>query len=513
MGMIGLVAFGASLSRQSLVERYDALITSEMPEVLRQFDEAPAATSQPQPASDPPSSDPSPTATSDAADKPAAEQGLPTIQQENSVSPFGELLLRRLLQLQDANSRITFLVAVQLARQERIGQARQMMRRIAPLDSEGFAPAHAWMAVEQLRRQEVRSPDERDQLIHDLSQAIRWNGCPPALSSLYAEFLESQGKTTQALAVLEQAATQTSQANLAAKMRIAEMAMKHGQTGRFQRTADEIRQEINQRREQNVASSTDLACLAHLLLMDQQPEPAREILREALKQSPLDSQLIRLMSESFRLEYLQSASNVRGQMKVNLGLLDAALKADPTNPGVGVEIARLMNMGQQAPPELKAALEQQLAAGQSTALTHILLANNALVSNNLTAAEPHLEIALRQAPNNPTILNNLALVLARTKPNELERALQLATAACQLAPTSADFRDTLGEVRARNGDKVGAIECYEAAIGLNGDLISARQNLAKLYAELGMSEMAAVQQNEIEKRLQERNAADVPSQQ
>mgnify|MGYP001176420927 CR=1 FL=1 len=95
-------------------------------------------------------------------------------------------------------------------------------------------------------------------------------------------------------------------------------------------------------------------------------------------------------------------------------------------------------------------------------------------------------------------MNNLALVLSRTE-QQPERAEQLATAAIASEPRNADFHDSLGEIRARNGDSIGAIECYEVAIGLNPDARSTRKKLADLYRELGMNEMAEVQDRELQK--------------
>ncbi len=95
-------------------------------------------------------------------------------------------------------------------------------------------------------------------------------------------------------------------------------------------------------------------------------------------------------------------------------------------------------------------------------------------------------------------MNNLALVLSRTD-QQPERAEQLAMAAIASEPRNAHFHDSLGEIRARNGDSIGAIECYEAAIGFDPDANATRKKLADLYRELGMNEMAEVQERALQK--------------
>ncbi|MCA9158482.1 MAG: hypothetical protein KDA72_09155 [Planctomycetales bacterium] len=495
---VGLVGYGALLSRQTLAQRYSDWVAEELPEALRRTDEnAPRITEDAEKKGTAVEDSDASGQASDVDEKGDADaldgQGA---KDSELVSGYGELLLRRLLQLQNSNSRITYLVAAQLARQGRLAQARQMMRRIAPLDSSGFAPAHHWLAADELHNQQIRTPEDRTRLIKDLAMATRWGGCHPALRSLYSQLLESQGDVSQAMAVLERGSGGDS--DLEANLAIARLAAKHGQQGRFERAAGEIKQEVQARVDAETVTSLDWAVLANVLLYEQKPAEARQAAQSGLKKDPANTQLRRLLSESFRIEYSLSIQHADGQTKLKLGLLDAALKADPTNPSVGTEIARLLSFGQDATPELKNALEQQLAAGQATAITHILLANRQLLAGEYKAAQPHLELALRQAPDNPITMNNLALVLSRTE-QEPKRAEQLAMAAVASEPRNADFHDSLGEIRARNGDSIGAIECYETAIGLNPNARSTRKKLADLYRELGMNEMAEVQERELQK--------------
>lgn len=491
----GIVVYGSLLSRSTLAQRYGEWVAEELPEALRSTDEnaAPAkagaggaATGESEMAS---------AANADSTNPSAS--GSPLDEQLDSnlalVSRYGDLLLRRLLQLQDSNSRTTYLVAAQLAHQNRWAQARQMMRRLAPAGGGGFAPAHHWLAIDQLQHRQSKTPEQFEMLVKDLSMAIRWSGCHPALRHWYSQLLERQGDEGQAIAVIEQGGELSLEDNLA----IARLAADHGQKGRFERAAQEIKREVQSRVEAEIVTSQDWTILANLLLFEQNTAEARSAAMKGLTVDSENPALRRLVSESYRIEYLQSIQQAAGQTKLNLGLLDAALKSDPTNPNVGTEIARLLAAGEDATLEFKSALEQQLAAGQATALTHILLANRHLQSGDLQAAAPHLELALRQAPNNPITMNNLALVLSRTD-QQPERAEQLAADAVRREPRRAEFRDTLGEIRARNGDQLGAIESYEAAIGLDPDARETRKKLAELYRELGMTEMADVQQRQLE---------------
>ncbi|MEO8270197.1 MAG: hypothetical protein ABI557_10765 [Aureliella sp.] len=489
---VGLVGYGVTINPQTLGERYSDWVAEELPEALRSTNEG-----APSKIDDSAKKEASP----EEKDVARSTENVDPLEEQNReaselVSGYGELLLRRLLQLQNSNSSITYLVAAQLALQGRSAQARQLMRRIAPLDSAGFAAAHHWLAADGYNNRLARTPEGKEQLIKDLSIATRWGGCHPKLRGLYSQLLESQGDFLQAMAVLQVGSAGGSE--LESKLAIVRLAAKYEQTDRFERAAEEIKQEVQSRVDAETVTSQDWAILASAWLYEKNPSEARQAVQSGMQKEPDNPQLRRLLSESFRVEYLLAIQQDGEQTKLKLGLLDAALKADPTNPAVGTEIARLISLGQSATPELKSALEQQLAAGHATAVTHILLANRQLIAGDLKAAEPHLELALRQAPNNPMIMNNLGLVLSRTE-QQSERAQQLATAAVASEPNNADFRDSLGEIRARNGDSIGAIECYEAAIGLNPAASSTRKKIAALYRQLGMNEMAEVQERMLQK--------------
>ena len=89
---------------------------------------------------------------------------------ENSEQSI-QVPLRRILQIGSFNERVVYIVANQLARQGRIAMAAKMMRDIAPVDSEGFAEAHRWLASCALTPGNEAGVD-RKALKHDLRIAV-----------------------------------------------------------------------------------------------------------------------------------------------------------------------------------------------------------------------------------------------------------------------------------------------------------------------------------------------------
>ena len=72
-------------------------------------------------------------------------------------------------------------------------------------------------------------------------------------------------------------------------------------------------------------------------------------------------------SEALWMLFRQSIRKSDRGVEMNLALLDAAMKQFPSNPFLAEDIAMLSDMGVEATPQLKAALEEQLAKGQVTA--------------------------------------------------------------------------------------------------------------------------------------------------
>lgn len=475
-----LIGLGYSISNNDLALRYADWIESEVPTANLESDSADDIESSETVG---PEHSGAPDLKND--DSLTAEDGV------GDVTQYGELLLRRLLQLKNSGSRITYIVALQQNRKGRVGQARQMMRRIAPEGGGGFGPAHTWLAIDIVRTGKTGTKELNDILEKDLESGSKWSQFPPTLAVVYARLLEGRQQIGPALSMLERASERDSRLAVP----LADMARRHGRDQRMNRATGRVKDEIRAKMEANEETMEDLASLANIFLLEEEPERALQVIEIGLKKEPENATMKTLLSNAYLAQYLSKADFEKGE--VNLGLLDAALKASPANPAVGREVARLMAVGQDAPPELKAALQGQLKDGSATAVTHLLLAVGLLSKNNLTEAIPHLRIANRQLPGSPMAMNNLALALARTDQSNLQEAQELSDAAVAISRSNPEYLDTQGEIRALAGDTLGAVESFEAAIGFDRTRRDTREKLAKAYRELGMEEMAKIQEAEI----------------
>ncbi len=476
IGMLGFSVAGQFTSTQTLLERY-----------MQQVDEEVVTAPREQSADNPDE---------------AAQQLFRT----ETVSPASEMMLRRILQLDISNRRATYLVAAQLAKRERVGQARMMMRSIAPKGVRGFAPAHAWLAAESLSSGQVQTNQDRKTLMHDLELASSWPDVSSLLLSVYADMLVQDKRISDAITVLEKAAKHDERLWL----KLASIARAQRRNDAFEFAAAKIHENLDTGLKNNTATAADFGTLSRLALLEDDIERCIELADSGLELAPDDALLRRILSEAYRIKYLQTSDVAKREF--SLELLDAALKADSSNPAVTEEVAKLMVMGAQATPELLAELENKLTRGQASALTHLLLANRHLVENEFDKAIAHLEIGLRLSPNSPITLNNLAIATARHHPKDREklaRAEQLLVRAIKIAGPEAELYDSLGEVRMTAGNHVAAIECFEAAINREPERVRTRQKLAAAYRQVGLDDMADLQERFIsgEQRPPSREAA------
>ena len=114
-----------------------------------------------------------------------------------------------------------------------------------------------------------------------------------------------------------------------------------------------------------------------------------------------------------RKEELVRAERLRtAPQPLDLRYLELACQIDSANPSTREELAKLMFMGQTLTPEMQKSLEQSIVDGTATGVTHLILANRKLTSDQPHTALPELRLSLRKMPNSPIVMNNLAYAIS-----------------------------------------------------------------------------------------------------
>lgn len=422
------------------------------------------------------------------------------------VSAIGKLSARRLLQLNDTHEAAHFLIATDLARAGKVDQARQMMSKVAPADGRGFAPGHAWLAASYLTSGtfDPKDPAARQRIVHHLEQGMRWEGADPRLRTFFAALLEREGRYDRAAEVLSKAVMQ----DPALVTSLADMVRRYKLGAGFRDVIDTAKKTLESRLEVAKSSIHDQITLAMLALVEDDPNAALRRIDAAAKIDPKDSRLPRLRSEAIRKEYRGTITKKQDGVVVSLELLDAALKADPTNPAIDSEITLLLAQGIGVSEKVHEFLRDKLASGRATALTHLILAIQKVKSGEVAEAIPHLEIGLKLAPGSALILNNLAYALAITQPDQLPRALELISKAVETSSRNPNFLETQGEIFLIADQPLDAIASLEEALTVDADRITTRKLLLTAYEQANLHDLAETQRRQLEQMGKQPTAID-----
>jgi len=416
-------------------------------------------------------------------------------EQEAKNAEFADLLFRRVLQLEPTNKNARYFVAYQQGIRGNTEQARATMQTLAPADTTSFLPAHAWMAMDLLQQLYVGTKVDMNELTHHLSVASEWQGTNAFVLSAYAQKLESEGKVNTAINMLQKAAQRDSGYNLP----LSAMMAKHSQPVQAKEAADRAINYYSESFGKKDEKDRDRIAVAEVHVQAKKYEEAIKVLQEGLRIRDDRPAVRRALSNVYRLMYSNSRTQTDSGFKVNLGLLNRALSADPTNPGVGEDIAWLQTVGVTADEKMVQSLREQLATGGANAITHLLLGNAFMNKGNIEKAMSHWQLAMGQDPNLVIAMNNLAVGLSMLDPPKIDEALKMIDRAIELSRGEAEFLDSKGEILQRAGRFSEAIVQYEKAIQRAPMRVETREKLVKCYENADMRDLADAQMSLIAK--------------
>jgi tetratricopeptide (TPR) repeat protein len=413
---------------------------------------------------------------------------------EIRTSAYGELLYRRLLQLEEDAPSVKMLLALKLAREGRTGQARELIAELAPLEGVGFPPAYNWLSIEMLSRTEPLTEEELKNLEVYLREAERWEGTGPSVRAAYAQLLVNRGEGARAVEVLEKAVEQ----DPGLRVLLTAVAADQGNKEKAAESGAIAEEGYLERIEANKATADDYLRLAQLMFIREDPKKCLEYVERGLALGPEQPQLFRrLGSNAFLMQFRQSVNAAADGSQWNLELLDLALKSDPTNPELSAELARAINFGVTLPEEMDLKLKEYLVSGKATALLHFVIAERGIRGGNFPDALKHLEIAHQLAPGSPAIMNNLAVVQMMVDKTQLERSLRLIDECLRIGGPNVEFIDSKGQILLMGGKVVEAIAMLESVIEMAPERIDTRTSLVDAYRKAGMEDMAKLQEEKL----------------
>ena len=465
---VGLTSAGHWINQNRLTERYLELANLEVDQWEKQW--------VPKPDSD------------EAESSPPATP--PT--QSKEIPASAEMLFRRVQQLQQNDARSMFFVALCYLQRGASSQGLNMLNRLAPNDRMGYPPAHAFLLEQMLAK--PLTANEVPVVRHHAEGALLWEQISPQLLATISDLFGKLNVPEKVVEALSKAAARDKK-YLLLLGQAAKAYPKYSVLG--DESLEKASSYFTERLAKKPLDIKTRLMLADAKRLQSNMAAAEQTIVEGMKIS--DSPILKsALSELYCQVFAKTAEFKDGNWTGDIELLEKAFRLDPNNLHIFDEVARLARVsGNILNEELLAQLQENLASGSATSVTHMWMAEHCLNANEYAKAIPHLEQAVIRDPNAARCWNNLAYCLADVDSSRLEEALKDSDRAIALVPLMPDYHDTRGTILMKlkkPGDAIAAFERAIELIALTKGAIPPQpayhERLAAAYAASGDKAMA-----------------------
>ena len=414
---------------------------------------------------------------------------------------YVELLSKRVLDIEAADFRGLYRLALVHFLTDQKSLAMTEMNQLATISAGAFPQANAWLARRMVASIQSRPGSAEylasaEQVKPIFEKAFEWKNLDPRLMLAYAKILEKGGDLQRAIVVTKRAASMKPEASLD----LARLYARAGNADGLRESSYAVEDHFGKKLNTPLEQESDRLAVAEAKRLSNKPLAAIEVLKEGLMNKDPKPKLQRELSEVYLQIYQNSIEKLESKdpsdkvkWKVDFDALQKVIDADPTNPNFSLEVARLLPIGVTPTKGLLDSLKRQMQTGITTSGTYILLAEEQYKQNKVKDAIRFWEIAIKQDPTNYLAINNLALVLAKDQPNNLDRPFEMLNQAVEAQPNNPELYDSLGELYLLANRPKDAINKLEKAIKLDQNRINTREMLVKAYKAADMEDMAQVQ--------------------
>lgn len=402
-----------------------------------------------------------------------------------------DMLFRRVLQLNQNNKIAKFYVANQMTRFGSRGSARQIMESLAPMTSNGYPKAHAWLAMDLVERGQKGESINIETLKYHLKRGTVTDEVSPSLLVVYSQLLQQENKTAESQEFLKRAAQFEPKLLLNSIVTYNQSGLPAQATA----TADLL---VEKAKDKRGDQEDNIVLAAQAYVLTNRIDKALEVLQIGLRQFPQSSKLGRALSDAFRLKFRATAGRVNNEVQVNLEYLNAAIALDPTNISIQEELNALAQLGVGQNDGTVEKLRMQIAVQGTSFAARLLLAEASFRHDDISSAINDYEVVLAELPRMTLALNNLAMMFTKTVPARLDEALQLIDRAVAISPSVAEFYDSRGDILDALNRKADAVSSYLLALEKSPQRIPTREKLIGLYEMLSQSEQAQQQRDKLD---------------
>ncbi len=187
-----------------------------------------------------------------------------------------------------------------------------------------------------------------------------------------------------------------------------------------------------------------------------------------------------------------SEGKTKASLLKQIGLLKRALEVAPKSMAVLEVVSEVAIEAAEDDDEQVRSMVDALVDGDgmNAESLHFIRGTVALFKGKLDEATIELDLAVQNGQEIPGILNNLAVVLSKREPPQLDRALELSQAAIARVPNHPYLRETRGQIYFKLERYKEAIPDLEFALKAKEIAGPAHASLAKAYEALGQKELA-----------------------
>jgi tetratricopeptide (TPR) repeat protein len=431
--------------------------------------------------------------------KPATPESAFPSERAKRAFQFAELLAKRILTFEPNSVPTRYRLALMKSIQGDEEQAKEIMFDIASGEYGTYPPASCWAASWILQAKEDNREVDMKDLGKHLNNATSWNECNVKLVSIFSILLEQNGLAPKAIEVAMDASKRDRRYNLQLAGLYSRLNNQEGLRQASYAAEEFFGAKLNTGNEQD----DDRLAIAEVRKLTGRLPQAASVLEEGLMNNAKRPRLSRMLSDVRIAMFQQSiAPGPGGTMTADMTLLESAIDADPENPSISEQAARLLTQKIKPSKKIIDALRKQIANEITTAQSHSLLAQGYYLTGDEENAIKNWEMAIKKNVNarvedaNP--YNNLAFCLFKSVPPNLERALQLIDIANKTAPKNAEVLDTYGQILMAANRPKEAISKFEQSIAADENRIATRKKLIDAYLAAGLKDMAKAQKEVVE---------------
>ncbi len=369
----------------------------------------------------------------------------------------------------------------------------ELMRQLAPSDSLGYGPAHLWLAKKQISENPSISGPNGTQIVHHLKGALQSDPKNQTVHLALGHYYHHNGNQAKAvehlgIAVEGQPQLHFVLANLHESLGDQELSKKH-----FRLATESMLQAIADQ-PQNLETRINLSVAYNKLGNFSEAVRTLVVALEETEDEAKRAEIINLLSTL----YLAESDRIRKESKpdsphyaTSLMLLSKALEFAPNNEDAINRIAEIAALDGMASDKAIETLKKLMVSGQMTAMAHVILGTASLQQGDNDKANLHFGQAYRLDPKMPTLLNNVAWMLAHQEAAQLPKALavinQALDATKQDDPLLPAMLDTRGRIYVKMqrwqdalGDLEQALKTMPNNPGLHGALAEAYRGLGEM---------------------------------